>query len=136
MSLPSIYFLLVSVGNVSNFAEKNNWAYVLVVAVNGLSLFFLTCSLLIYGRVLAKRFQVDPNRNISKLEIRRKYQSLLRINTILGICCVCFFIRVCCLGIATSDSLGTNIEEKHFPPVWWFLLNSWIPTIPVRTRYI
>lgn len=113
--------------SVADFAENNNWAYVLFSAVNALSLFFLTVSLLVYGRVLAKRFTVD-SRNAT---FRRKYQSLLRINAILGICCVCFFTRVMCLGIAISDSQGSDIEEKYFPPTWWFLLNSWIPTIPV-----
>jgi ABC-type Fe3+ transport system permease subunit len=119
------------VSNVEEFSEQNNWAYVLFTSVNGFSLFLLTCSVMVYGRILAKRFIVEPNRSQSKSETRRKYQSLLRINTILGICCVCFFLRVVCLGIAISDSFGTNIEEKYFPPIWWFLLNSWIPTVPV-----
>jgi hypothetical protein len=114
-------------GSVVEFAENNNWAYVLFSAVNAYSLFFLTVSLLVYGRVLAKRFIVDSR----DATFRRKYQSLLRINAILGICCFCFFTRVMCLGIAISDSQGTDIEEEYFRPIWWFLLNSWIPTIPV-----
>jgi hypothetical protein len=125
-----------SVDNVEEYSERNNWAYVLFTAVNGFSLFLLTCSVLIYGRILAKRFVVEPHRSVSKTETRKKYQSLLRINAILGICCICFFLRVVCLSIAISDSFGTQIEEKYFHPIWWFLLNSWIPTIPVRLTVI
>jgi hypothetical protein len=54
---------------------------------------------------------------------------LTRINLILGICSLCFFLRVLCFMLSASDFAFSTDLVRPIPSVAWFLLSSCIPTI-------
>jgi hypothetical protein len=131
--LPSLSFppppltMAVLSGSFSNYSDAK-WSYLLVIFVNGISLLILSGSLLIYGRILRKKLQV-PSRFPNRSRRERKMNILMRINLILGICSLCFFIRVLCVVIFAADFTFSTELVARIPSVVWFLLSSCIPTI-------
>lgn len=124
-----LFFLfLVSSGSFSKFTEGIWNYYLLVIFINGISLLSVSMNLLIYGRTLRQKLLIKSFTN--KFWTQRKLRMLIRINLILGICSICFFVRVACITLDTIDRLSPESSlVSNFPSVVWYLFSSWIPTI-------
>jgi hypothetical protein len=128
-------------GSYDDFVH-HSMSYVLVVFVNGFSLFLLCCGLILYGWLLMNKLAL----RIPAIEYTsytttttpadsdsQRVRTLRRIISILGICAGCFFLRVLCLiGVITDATRDETLTDQP-PLIIWFLVSSWLPTIcPVR----
>jgi len=123
---------LFASGSYSNFQDKFSYINLLLILVHSISLMLLACGMLWYGIRLQQKLgrtsiKASPGRN-------RKIDILLRINAVLLVCNVCFFLRILALGLLCSDIiLGNNITDRKIYLLGWFLISNWIPTLfPVR----
>ena len=91
----------------------------------------LTCGMLWYG----VRLQQKLNGGIitNPVERAKKIDIVFRINAVLLICNICFFLRVMALmGVVTEIMWGTNYTHAA-GVLGWFAFSMWVPTlIPVR----
>lgn len=96
-----------------------------------LTLFLLSAGLFIYGWKL--KTKLLSNSIWTPSEKARKVEVLMRINTVLGICCMCFLLRVICLiGVIIDDIREVSLTDQVTEPVW-FTISNFIPTLcPVR----
>lgn len=62
-----------------------------------------------------------------------KLAIILRINGMLSICNVCFFLRIIALGLLCYDVLmDATYTDDNLLGIGWYLMSNWIPTlIPV-----
>jgi hypothetical protein len=99
-------------------------------------LMLLSVSMLFYGiqlqLKLAKTTVKSAPGKTTKLAI------ILRINGMLAICNICFFLRVVVLGLLSSDILmHKTYTDKQISTFGWYIMSNWIPTlIPVRNHFL
>jgi hypothetical protein len=118
-------------GSYYKYVSHGSGSYIAIVLVNGFSLFILSCGLLIYGWML--KVKLSNNSIWESSERDRKLKIITRINSVLGICSICFFIRVLCLIAVMIDVSRNETLTDQLPLYSWFLISSWIPTLgPVR----
>lgn len=100
--------------------------------MHSICLMLLSVSMLFYGIQL----QLKLARSTVKSAPGKTTKSsiILRINGMLTICTVCFFLRVIVLGILCSDIiLQTTYTDKQITSIAWYMMSNWIPTlIPVK----
>jgi hypothetical protein len=113
--------------------EENYWVMNLVTTMmHSACLMLLSASMLFYGiklqLKLAKSTVKSAPGKTTKVAI------ILRINGMLAICNICFFLRVVVLGILCSDILlHKSYTDKKISTYGWYMMSNWIPTlIPVR----
>lgn len=99
-------------------------------------LMLLSMSMLFYGiklqlKLVKSTVKSAPGKT-TKLAI------ILRINGMLAVCNICFFLRVVVLGILCSDILlSRNFTDHQISTYGWYIMSNWIPTlIPVRVPYL
>jgi hypothetical protein len=103
-----------------------------------LSLLVFTLILLGYGIHIKHRLSQSYGRQtMDENDIKRKLAIILRINSVLNICCLCYLIRVILLCWVIYDTIQFEADSGgvtgHIPLILWFILTGWIPTVgPVR----
>lgn len=107
------------------------------ISIHVVSLLAYTITLLIYGfHIKSKLSQSHRRQTINENELKTKLQIILRINSVLNICCLCYLIRVTLLCWVIYDTLqfpnGNGVTDQ-IPLLIWFALTGWTPTVgPVR----
>lgn len=125
-------FNLVISPTFDDFQEKYWYINLLVILMHSVCLMLLAFSMLWYGinlqLKLARSTVKSASGKNSKLAI------ILRINGMLTVCNVCFFLRIIALSILCNDVImGTTFTDDHILVIGWFLMSNWIPTlIPVN----
>jgi hypothetical protein len=57
------------------------------------------------------------------------------MNLVLGLCSLCYFLRVVCLGFVLMDVEKNETTTDSISIFWWFTLSLWIPSlVPVSER--
>lgn len=99
--------------------------------MHSLCLMLLSVSMLFYGIKL--QLQLARSTVKSAPGKTTKLSIILRINGMLTVCTVCFFLRVIVLGILCSDIiLDTTYTDNKISTIAWYTMSNWIPTlIPV-----
>lgn len=136
----SLIIHLSSIGASSSFDKfYNNHRYLnfFIVLVNGLSLLYLSTKLFIYGNLFKQKLiRTDLWNN--QEDYGNKIHIVLRINSVLCLCCLCYLLRVALLTcllynllISTNatDNVTTAGILRGLSFVTWTLLTNWIPNI-------
>lgn len=130
VSASNLFFLVIS-SSFGDFQDDYSVMNLLLVVTHSLCLLILSCSMLWYGIRLQQKLgnsslKAIPGKN-------RKIAILVRINTVLFICCVCFFLRIIALGLLCTDIiLGNTFTDRKILLMGWFIISNWIPTcLPV-----
>lgn len=103
------------------------------ISIHVVSLLAFTITLLIYGFHIKNKLSQSHNKQvINAVELKTKLQIILRINSVLNICCLCYLIRVTLLCWVIYDTLqfpnGNGVTDK-IPLLLWFALTGWVPTV-------
>jgi hypothetical protein len=112
---------------------EDNYRYInlSLTLMHSLCLMLLSISMLFYGVKL--QFKLANSTVKSAPGKATKLSIILRINGMLTVCNVCFFLRVVVLGILCSDIItNSTYADKRITDVGWYVMSNWIPTlIPV-----
>jgi hypothetical protein len=104
----------------------------ILIVVFALSMLFLTCGMLWYGVRLQQKLNSGVVTN--PVERSKKIAIIIRINGVLLVCNICFFLRVVALlGLAMRIVSPGDDYTAAVGTIGWFVLSMWVPTlIPVR----
>lgn len=110
---------------------------ILTISMHVVSLLAFTIILLVYG--LHIKHKLSQGQTMNQVDLNRKLTIILRINSVLNVCCLCYLIRVILLCWVIYDTIQFKADSGgltgHIPLVLWFFLTGWIPTVgPVSTQ--
>lgn len=111
----------------SEFQDHYSVVNLLLTLTHSLCLLILSCSMLFYGIRLQQKL---GNSSLKAIPGKtRKIAILLRINIVLLICCVCFFLRVIALAMLCRDIvLNSTFTDDKILLIGWFIISNWLPT--------
>jgi hypothetical protein len=134
--LPLPSHLLTSVGLSDGYEEfaSHDIVSITTITMHVLSLLVFTLILLVYGIHIKQRLSQSYGRQtMDENDIKRKLAIILRINSVLNICCLCYLIRVILLCWVIYDTIQYESDSGgvtgHIPLILWFVLTGWIPTV-------
>ncbi len=108
---------------------NQSFPYVIVVIGHASTLLIFSVILLLYGRHMKYLIYQTRNHPTMSSDIFSKKLSLLfRLNIVVTICLICYFLKGVLLGIAAYENMY-DVRVYHGPIFVWFVLNSWIPTV-------
>jgi mannose/fructose/N-acetylgalactosamine-specific phosphotransferase system component IIC len=110
---------------------------VAAIMIEAASLFALTCGLLLYGLRLKKKLSISAivvrSNFLTESEMQAQMAALHKINSVLLICSVCYFVRVFLLTMLAIYIYDSSRDVNSFldiiPLIVWFLLSSWVPVV-------
>lgn len=104
---------------------------VISITMHVVSLLAFTIILLVYG--IHIKHKLSQGQTMDQVDLNRKLTIILRINSVLNICCLCYLIRVILLCWVIYDTIQFEADSGgvtgHIPLVVWFFLTGWIPTV-------
>jgi uncharacterized iron-regulated membrane protein len=120
-------------GSYAEYMANDYGSYFLMIVVNSFTLLLLSSGLYIYGLKLKNKL---VNNNMwTPQEKKKKLNILVRINSVMAVCCLCFLLRVICLIGVFSDAIRHETLTDTLTNTEWFVVSNFIPTIgPVSTH--
>jgi hypothetical protein len=104
---------------------------IITITMHVVSLLAFTIILLVYGMHI--KHKLSQGQTMDQVDLNRKLTIILRINSVLNICCLCYLIRVILLCWVIYDTIQFEADSGgvtgHIPLVLWFFLTGWIPTV-------
>ena len=115
--------------DLNDFQSRGSWAYLALYTVYAVTLFLYSLWLVYYGLLLQARLTSHPNWEMR--DRMRRIRILLRINGVLIVCAVCFFLRIIMVTVLLAAQLRASTAEgwENISDVQWLVLSSWIPTL-------
>lgn len=98
-----------------------------MIVVFALSMLFLTCGMLWYGIKLQRKLNSGVITN--PVEKAKKVAIVYRINGVLAICNICFFLRVVSLVGLASGIIWDTDYTSVVGTFGWFVFSMWVPTL-------
>mmetsp|Transcript_2664 Transcript_2664/g.3994 ORF Transcript_2664/g.3994 Transcript_2664/m.3994 type:complete len:345 (-) Transcript_2664:79-1113(-) len=124
-SILAICYLCIS-EDFNDYDDNHTVITLILIVVFSVSMLLLTCGMLWYGIRLQQK--LNSGSITDKAEQQRKMAIIVRINAVLIICNVCFFLRLFALGSLSYGKM-THQSTTFFGIFGWFAFSSWIPTL-------
>lgn len=120
--------LLIGISNsVSQYERDYNGVNLALVLIHSLSLLSLSLWMTAYGIRLQRK--LTAHSVWGPAEKKKRLNILLRLNSVLFACTLCYSLRVFALGILSYDLASDSVKTDEFNNFGWFFLSQWIPTI-------
>lgn len=103
---------------------------IVFLVIHSTTFLFLTCGMLVYGVKLQRN--LNANTMWLQSENSEKLIILVKINTLLFVCTLCYALRVGSLSVLFIDMVFGDKKTDEFPVLAWYIISQWVPTlIPV-----
>ena len=118
---------LLDVSGYDDFNDNYKSLTISFVFIQSMSFFLLALGMLMYGVKL--QCNLRDNTMWLQSEPSKKLMILVKINTLLLVCTLCYALRVATMATYFMDIINDTSRVDNSSTIVWFTLSQWVPML-------